>query len=93
MNYIDTSVCLRTISVTTAHVESDIVDASGHYKPFAKYDTLWVPDPSQQPVIDPRQIRGTHLYTCVEQNTTQEEVDAVVALDPSMHAECPRIWK
>ncbi len=80
MNYIDTSAYLRTISTTQAHVESDCVDPSGNYKPFEKYDTLWIPDPAEKKFIDPRQIRGTHLYTCIEPGTTQEEIDAVFAL-------------
>lgn len=92
MKFIDTSVYLRNLSTTTSHVETDIVDASGHYKPFEKYDTLWVPDPSEFKAPDPRQLRNTHLYTCIEPRTTQEEVNAVFKLDPSLTATCPRVW-
>lgn len=76
---IDTSILLRTISTTTAHVEKAQVDPStGKYIPFSTYDTLKVVDPSTIPPRDYNVNRpDTHLHVNIE------ELNKIIATDPN----------
>jgi len=60
---IDTSMYQRHIHNTNAWVETDIVDASGHYKHYAKYDTVKIAvDPSLAYEYEHWTRPNTHLY-------------------------------
>jgi len=60
---IDTGVTQRHIHNTTKWVETDIVDASGNYKFFEKYDTVKIAvDPSAMEEQNKKTRYMDHLY-------------------------------